>query len=110
MNSWTSRAGRLFGGASQLALALAVSVVSTSAMAQTATHQARAEPAGATMEEVVVTAQRREQNIQDVPASITAIGGGALEKRQIKSVNGLSAVAPNLQVSEVYGPGSPASF
>ncbi|MEM8562892.1 MAG: hypothetical protein AAGF57_11690, partial [Pseudomonadota bacterium] len=37
------------------------------------------------LEEVVVTAQRREQNLQDVPVSLTAFSGETLEERNIKS-------------------------
>jgi iron complex outermembrane receptor protein len=32
------------------------------------------------LEEVMVTARRREENIQDVPAAVTALGAQALER------------------------------
>ena len=64
------------------------------------------EPSG----EIVVTAQRRSQNVQDVPASVAAVGGLALEQRGITSINTLSAVVSNLQISDPFGAGSPPSF
>lgn len=53
---------------------------------------------GTQLEEIVVTAQKREQNLQDVPISITALGAGALEANRIVDVRDLNATAPNLTV------------
>ena len=47
-------------------------------------------------EVIVVTAQRVEQDIQDVPISITAISGAALQARQIDSFDQLQYVAPGV--------------
>lgn len=62
------------------------------------------ENTSATLETVVVTAQKREQNLQDVPSAVTAITAHQLENRGIEDISDLSAVAPGLQVEE-----SPAS-
>jgi len=51
------------------------------------------------VEEVVVTAQKREQKIQDVPISITAITAKAIEDRDVESVADLNGLAPNLRTS-----------
>ncbi len=59
-----------------------------------------AEPAGASVqsiEEIVVTARRREENLQQVPISITAMSGAELEARQLYAMDQLGAVVPNLQ-------------
>ncbi|MFN3472677.1 MAG: TonB-dependent receptor [Blastomonas sp.] len=45
---------------------------------------------------IVVTAQRVEQDIQDVPISITVISGAALQTRQIDSFDQLQYVAPGV--------------
>lgn len=45
---------------------------------------------------IIVTAQRVEQNIQDVPISVTAISGDALRTRQIDSFDQLQFVAPGV--------------
>ena len=57
-------------------------------------------PAYAQLEEVVVTAQKREQSLQDVPISITAIGGERIQNAAINSFNDLDNYVPNFQVSE----------
>lgn len=49
--------------------------------------------------EIIVTAQRRAQNIQDVPISVTAISGETLEARSARNVNDAIAFAPNVAVT-----------
>ncbi len=49
------------------------------------------------LEEVVVTAQKREENIQDVPIAITALDANILDRSQIVRVSDLSKHVPNLQ-------------
>src|ERR1700753_1377341 len=62
-------------------------------------QQAPVEAARATgLEEIVVTAQRREQRLQSVPISITALSSEALKANRIETVADLNAVAPNLTV------------
>jgi iron complex outermembrane receptor protein len=52
------------------------------------------------LEEVVVTARRREENVQQVPVSITALGTQALEDRGITGSMGLTGQVPNLSVRQ----------
>ncbi|WP_312549259.1 TonB-dependent receptor [Massilia sp.] len=54
--------------------------------------------AAAPMAQVVVTAQRREQALQDVPAAVTALGAAELANKQIVDVKALSANAPSLLI------------
>jgi iron complex outermembrane receptor protein len=51
-----------------------------------------------TIEEVVVTAQKREQNVQDVPIAITALSAKALEAKAVQNVTELADFAPNVQM------------
>lgn len=55
---------------------------------------------GAALQEVVVTAQKREEKMQDVPISITAITSDQLAPRGIDGVSGLNAIAPNVMVRQ----------
>jgi iron complex outermembrane receptor protein len=48
--------------------------------------------------EVIVTAQRREQSLQQVPVAVTSLGGEYLASRQIQSIDKLSSLAPGLNV------------
>ncbi|TAJ52984.1 MAG: TonB-dependent receptor [Nevskiaceae bacterium] len=51
------------------------------------------------LETVTVTAQKREEKLQDVPIAITAMNKAQLQARGIDNVADLSALAPGLQVS-----------
>lgn len=54
--------------------------------------------------EVVVTAQRREENLQRAAIAITSIGAEALTRAGVTDVTQLTAVAPSLQVGTLSGP------
>ena len=62
-------------------------------------------PAGAenAMEEIVVTAQKREQSLTDIPFSITAIGADAIESRNITDIDAIDQFVPNLQITPTPG-------
>jgi iron complex outermembrane receptor protein len=53
-----------------------------------------------TLEEVIVTAQMREQSLQDVPISVSAIDGETISNRSIDNLSSLSASVPNFMVVE----------
>ncbi|QGP81207.1 TonB-dependent receptor [Sphingobium sp. CAP-1] len=48
--------------------------------------------------EIVVTAQKRAENVQDVPIAISAFTSEALQERAVGSVSQLSAIAPNVNL------------
>jgi len=52
---------------------------------------------GFALEEVVVTARRVEENVQEVPVSISAFTADTLERRQITGTDDLGKITPNLQ-------------
>ena len=66
--------------------------------------------AQAVLEEVVVTAQKREQSIRDVPISITAISGDTLQDNSVQDVYDLRATVPALEVRGVDPPSQGAAF
>ena len=53
------------------------------------------QPAG--LEEIIVTARKVEENLQDTPIAITAYSGEALADRQVFTTDMLDQVVPNLQ-------------
>ena len=53
--------------------------------------------------EVVVTAQRRKENLQNVPISITAISSGRLEASAATNITDLQALSPSLQMNTSGG-------
>ena len=52
------------------------------------------------LEEIVVTAQRREQNLQDVPVSVTAFTGAAVEQGNIRAARDYLALTPNVAFTD----------
>jgi iron complex outermembrane receptor protein len=52
------------------------------------------------LEEVIVTAQKREQNLQDVPIAVTAFTGDMLEQSGITDMFDLQSNAPSLRVGQ----------
>lgn len=51
------------------------------------------------LEEIVVTAQKRSENLQDTPLAISAVTAEMIEQRGISDVTSLTAVAPNLSIT-----------
>lgn len=80
------------------ALALTTTMLATPAFAQ----EAPATPQTAALPDVVVTAQRREQNLQDVPIQVTAIGAATIEKAGIKSTADALTLVPNVSFDESF--------
>lgn len=76
-----------------------LSVAMLSSTMMTAAHaQEQAESGG--LEEIVVTAQRRESSLQDTPIAVTALSSAAMEARGIKNVGNLENFAPNIQINQ----------
>ena len=66
------------------------------AHAQTAVE---AEPAPAEQEgEIVVTAQKRAENVQDVPLAVTVVTGQQLETANVRDFTELTKIAPSLSI------------
>ncbi|MBX7535020.1 TonB-dependent receptor [Qipengyuania sp. GH1] len=59
----------------------------------------RTAPEG-TLDVIVVTAQKRSQNLQDVPVAVTAISADALVNRNVATVSDLPRLAPSLTVTQ----------
>lgn len=55
------------------------------------------------LEEVVVTAQKRAESLQDVPVAVTALGGADIEALGWDRPNDVAAQVPNMQVSSPIG-------
>ena len=53
------------------------------------------------LEEVVVTARKREETVLDAPLSITALGAGQIEERKIRGLTDLAVSMPNVALDDV---------
>lgn len=58
-----------------------------------------ADPAASGLEDIVVTARRRAERLQDVPVAITAVSGEALEQRGVRAVEDLRSTTPSLNLT-----------
>jgi outer membrane receptor protein involved in Fe transport len=52
-----------------------------------------------TVDSIVVTAQKREQNLQDVPVVVTAVGAKLLQDTGVKDIKDLTILTPGLTVT-----------
>ena len=91
---------------SLLASSAAIAVATTSIfIAPAAFAQDETAQKSAALGEIVVTAQRREENLQDVPLSVTAVSGdqlGALTAGGV-DIRGMSGRVPSLLVESSFG-------
>ncbi len=85
-------------------VALGLAVPAT-AQDDAAADEANSEQPG----EIIVTAQKRAERLQDTPLSVTALTGQALENRQINDTSALTQLAPSLTFQQGANP-SNASF
>ena len=76
------------GGLKLKVLPVAIALLSSPVMVSTASAQA--------LEEVLVTAERRESSLQDTPISITALTSDGIEKRGITSTDDMFASMPSM--------------
>ncbi|MBB6519771.1 TonB-dependent receptor [Pseudoteredinibacter isoporae] len=74
--------------------------LSTLAIAICASHSFAQQAA---LEEITVTAQKREQNIQDIPISIAAFSADALKDKGIDDFNKLGTLTPGLNLAPSTG-------
>src|SRR5688500_20131025 len=51
------------------------------------------------LEEIIVTAQKREERLQDVPISVTALSSEQILSLKLNSGSDIARMAPNLRVS-----------
>lgn len=78
------------------------------ALAQHSGALAQAAPSAAanSLQEIVVTARRVTERLQDVPLSVVAMSGQELAKRQIVSLSDLANTVPNLSITGSVIPGA----
>src|SRR3989344_3076123 len=69
----------------------------TVALGGAASAQTSAQPAAGVVEEIVVTAQRRAESLQDVPVTVTAFGAETVQEARIREVQDVAGLTPGLQ-------------
>lgn len=88
-------------------LLVSVSAGALAALCSTTAMAQQAPPDRATtIDEVIVTAQRREQAAQDVGIALSVLSGESLIQQGVTNVNQLQNATPNLEVEPAFGGGA----
>lgn len=90
---------------SAAAAALAQPVSAQTAPPQTAEPAQQAGNVG--IDDIIVTAQKRAQNLQNVPVAVSAIDSNALKAKGITDTSDLMGALPSLQITTPYGKTQP---
>src|SRR5688572_5894303 len=94
---------KLTSGVSAAVCALASSTATEYACAQ---QTAQAPESMRGVEEVIVTARRRAENLQDVPIAVTAVSAQELTDLGVTTLEDITSVAPNIKVNAGRGSNS----
>jgi iron complex outermembrane receptor protein len=108
-----SRAGQRTATLSRSALAAMLATTALPALAQTQPPAAPAPAEAATTDDIVVTAQFREQNLQRTPLAITAVNSAMLEARSQTNIAQVANQAPSVTLKPqgpAYGPSMGANI
>lgn len=89
----------IYAGSSLIALALA-----SPALAQDGPEETAQQRGG--LNTIVVTAQRREENAQDVPISVSTLSGEALSNNQFSDLRLITAISPSVNFQAGFTPGA----
>lgn len=91
--------------------AVALTVLPGTGMAQTSTPPQAAEGADtADMGEIVVTARRRAESIQDVPISVSALSGEQLQRAGVNDAQSLQYATPSLSITSAQSQRNTVAF
>jgi iron complex outermembrane recepter protein len=85
-----------------LSTAWAAAALSVSSLQSPAAHAQTSASDGAAAEgltEIVVTARRRTENLQDVPVAVTAIGAATIQTQDVTNLEDLNSFVPNFKIA-----------
>ncbi|WP_176599308.1 TonB-dependent receptor domain-containing protein [Sphingobium aromaticivastans] len=103
----TSMRGSVIYRCLAVGMVSAIALLSSQAFAQATGESGET---AMTFGDIIVTAQKREQKLQDVGLSITALGGDMLQSMGVRESVDVVAQVPNVQNISVYGPGMNPNF
>ncbi len=102
------------------AIPIAIGLCTATASAQTATQsstppeqtaqQTATPPAGTGLGEIIVTAQKRAENLQRVPIAVTAVTPADVERLHATDLSGLKGALPNVQLDHFGSTSNAATF
>src|SRR3546814_20458884 len=91
-----------------LALAASPLALVATAMPVASQDSAHQSMANASMDDIVVTARRREASLQSVPVSLTAISSDILEQTSVQNLSDVATCTPGLRFLQEGGNTQPS--
>jgi iron complex outermembrane receptor protein len=88
---------------SPVALFVSMSIAAFAGQNALAQSGSGASQGGLALEEIVVTARKREESLQDVPLAVTAITSADIANRQVTSIDDVAKFAPGLVFAKTFG-------
>jgi len=95
--------GIIIGAGSSLAIGWATSAqaqTANAAITSTQDDQASSAPDGSRVDDIVVTARRRSESLQNVPIAVSAYSANRLDELQAKDLSGIQYSTPNLYLDQ----------
>lgn len=80
--------------------AISIALSATGIAAASAQEESQSDDNNFTLEEILVTAQKRAKTLQDVPIAVSAYTGETLEKSQVRDVRDLMMMVPALNTTQ----------
>jgi len=93
-----------------VAVAMAISALSVTSVAAQTTAKTDPKADDGKLETITVTAQRREEELQKVPVSITSLSAKDLEQKQIRRLDDMKFEVPNMVIEPATGTSSAAKI
>ena len=93
-----------------LAIAIALGSAALASVPTQAQEPVRRGTAATMLEEVIVTARKREEGMQDVPLSVTAYNSDQLEALKIRDLTNLAVGMPNVSLEDIGTTRGTANF
>ena len=91
--------GRFLSGRAALAIAVAATGLPVAVQPVLAQQQREAATSGYMLEEIIVTARKRDESLREIPESVTALSGFDIEQSQITHINDIGLRISNLNLS-----------
>jgi iron complex outermembrane receptor protein len=93
-----------------VAICLLAPLTAGTAFAAAPEQEGHGTPPAASAEDIVVTARRTAERLQDVPVAVTAVTGEAIEKRNMRTLADVQQTTPSLNLTTQNAQGSKAAI
>jgi len=91
-----------FRGRSALSVSFVALAIALSGGVRAQSASADTPSADTGLQEVVVTAQKRSENLKDIPISISAISGYDLQAKQIANYDDIARAVPGVSFNSIW--------